>query len=251
MDLEMDVSLASIETVPPKIIGEYDLIVFGFPVFELSMPQIVHDYLDHLPQIDSKGVFLFCTMGLAAGNAFRRVFSYFKIKGFHFLGSAKIKMPGTDGLVMLKENSTFVQKAIEKNYDEVKPADTLVHEIVTVVKEMERGNGVVQFRKSPPFNLLDFMFGWIIHLLYKIMVKYMKKRYWVDDTCNQCNFCVKICPIGNITLEKTGIKFHDQCIVCLRCVHQCPQHSIQIGNFTSGKFRWHGPKGDYHPPLLR
>ena len=105
--------------------------------------------------------------------------------------------------------------------------------------------------QSPPINMWDSIFGWIFHLLYVIMVKFMKKRYWVDDSCNKCNLCVKICPVGNITMEPSGIQFHDQCVVCLRCVHQCPQQAIQIGKFTMGKFRWLGPQGKYRPPTLR
>ena len=249
--LELELSLASIETFAVQQIAEFDLIVFGFPVFELSMPQIVHEYLDQLPHVDSKGVFLFCTMGLAAGNAFRKAFAYFKKKGFHFLGSAKVLMPGTDGLAMLKEDSPYAKKALQRNYDEIKPADALVHQIVRVVKELEIGGDLHPFHTSPPINILDSLFGWLLHLLYVIMVKYMKKRYWVDDSCNRCNLCVKICPVANITLEQNGIQFHDRCVVCLRCLHQCPQHAIQIGSFTQGKFRWHGPKGDYHHPFLR
>ena len=52
---EVEITLASIETIAVQQISEYDLIVFGFPVFELSMSNIVHRYLDQLPQVDSKG----------------------------------------------------------------------------------------------------------------------------------------------------------------------------------------------------
>ena len=249
--LEAEISKSSMETTPVEQLQEYDLIIFGFPVFELSAPQIVHEYLDQLPQVESKGVLLFCTMGLAAGNAIRKVFAYFKAKGFNFLGSAKMKMPGTDGLAMLNEDSSYVKKALQRNYEEIQSADALIHQIVSVVKDLEKGGDLGQYHESPPINFLDSVFGWILHLLYVVMVKYMKKRYWVDDSCNQCNLCVKVCPVGNISMESSGIQFHDQCVVCLRCVHQCPQRAIQIGNFTKDKFRWHGPQGDYHPPLLR
>ncbi|MHA1746215.1 MAG: EFR1 family ferrodoxin [Promethearchaeota archaeon] len=249
--LEVEITKASIETTPVEQLKEYELIVFGFPVFELSAPQIVHEYLDQIPHVESKGVFLFCTMGLAAGNAIRKVFAYFNIKGFNFLGYAKMKMPGTDGLAMLNEDSSYVKKALQRNYEEIQSADALIHQIVSVVKDLEKGGDLGQYHESPPINFLDSVFGWILHLIYVVMVKYMKKRYWVDNSCNKCNLCVKICPVGNITMEPSGIQFHDHCVVCLRCVHQCPQQAIQIGKFTKGKFRWHGPQGKYHPPILR
>jgi hypothetical protein len=37
----------------------------------------------------------------------------------------------------------------------------------------------------------------------------------------------------------------------MRCIHGCPEQAIQIGKRTVGKFRWHGPKGQFKPPRLR
>ena len=45
----------------------------------------------------------------------------------------------------------------------------------------------------------------------------------------------------------TKIVFDDHCVMCLRCIHQCPAEAIQIGKMTLGKFRWHGPLGDFKP----
>jgi hypothetical protein len=40
-------------------------------------------------------------------------------------------------------------------------------------------------------------------------------------------------------------------VLCLRCLHACPQEAIQIGKLTVDKFRWKGPKGDFKPLRMR
>ena len=55
---------------------------------------------------------------------------------------------------------------------------------------------LIVFQKKVPFNILDWCFGWLFHLMYIILVKIMKKRFRIDDNCNLCKLCVKICPVN-------------------------------------------------------
>ena len=56
-------------------------------------------------------------------------------------------------------------------------------------------------------------------------------RIVVNDRCISCGSCVRACPAGAITLEKTRIVVSTlRCINCGRCVEVCPVKAI---NFTS------------------
>ena len=79
------------------------------------------------------------------------------------------------------------------------------------------------------------------------MVYFMKKKFHATEECTFCELCVKNCPVQNISIFEKNIVFGDQCVMCLRCIHQCPAEAIQIGKITLGKFRWHGPLGDFKP----
>ena len=60
-------------------------------------------------------------------------------------------------------------------------------------------------------------------------LRYDKDRsFVVDDRCTRCGLCVRICPVGNITLGETGIGYNRACERCFACYHHCPTHAITL-----------------------
>jgi ferredoxin len=186
-------------------------------------------------------------MGLAAGNALRRNWKMFSLKGFSLLGYAKIKMPGSDGLAMLKKNARYVKKAQSKNFTEEKSFAQFLELIQNQIHQLNDGEIISTLKKHIPLNFADVLFGWILRISYKIMMKWFKSLFWVDDKCTKCKLCVNVCPVSNISLTDAGVEFGDKCILCLRCIHQCPVEAIQLKNMTVDRFRWKGPEGNFTP----
>ncbi|RHJ95259.1 nitroreductase family protein [Parabacteroides bouchesdurhonensis] len=60
-----------------------------------------------------------------------------------------------------------------------------------------------------------------------------------QSTCIKCGKCVKVCPSGIFTQEKTkkniGLIHINTCIVCGHCVDVCPTDSVQHSSFPSEK----------------
>ena len=243
----IDVSLLTIENCSPDELKEYDIICFGFPVFELNSPEIVRTFLANLSPIQNKGVFIFCTMGLWDGNAIRKIYKPFQKNGYCFLGSMRILMPGTDGLLMLRKNSRFIKIALEKDYKNLPKVDKFTARIIDITKKLSSGEKLEDLSIKPTFKIASIIIGPPLHLLYLILVNFMKKKFYATEDCTFCELCVKNCPVQNISIIDKEIVFGDQCIMCLRCIHQCPAEAIQIGKITLGKFRWHGPLGDFSP----
>ncbi|MHA1340051.1 MAG: EFR1 family ferrodoxin [Promethearchaeota archaeon] len=256
----VEISRNMLEKFDPNDVLNYDLICLGFPIFELNSPVIVQEFLEKLPNIaigDSQkniGVFFFATMGFASGNAFRKNYKKIKNKGYIFLGGKSFKMSGSDGLIMMKKEAKYVQNALKKNYESLPKVDEFCNHIFNTLRSILDGKTINQLKIKPHFSILDFLFGWIFHLVYLILIKYMKKKYYADEKCTYCQLCIKICPVNNISLHeengKKRIVFGDKCIFCLRCINQCPAAAIQIGKYTVGKFRWHGPKNDFKPLIM-
>jgi ferredoxin len=243
----MDISLLTIENCSPDELKEYDIICFGFPVFELNSPEIVKSFLANLTPIQNKGVFIFCTMGLWDGNAIRKIYKPFQKKGYYFLGSQSIIMPGTDGLVMLDKKSKYVKKALEKDYNCFPKLDKFTTRIIDIANRLSSGENIEELSIKSPFKIVATIIGPPFHLLYLILVNIMKKKFYATKDCTFCELCVKNCPVQNISIIDKKIVFGDQCVMCLRCIHQCPVEAIQIGKLTLGKFRWYGPLGDFKP----
>ena len=245
-----EISLLMIENCSPDVLKEFDLICFGFPVFELNSPNIVRTFLTNLSPTQNKGVFFFCTMGLWEGNAIRKIYKPFQKNRYSFLGSMSITMPGTDGLVMLNKKSKYVKKAREKDYKSLPKVDKFTTRIIDIAKKLSSGEKLEDLSIKPPFKIASTVIGPPFHLLYLILVNFMKKKFYATNNCTFCELCVKNCPVQNISITDKIILFGDQCVMCLRCIHQCPAEAIQIGKITLGKFRWHGPLGDFTPKKL-
>ncbi len=244
---EEEISLATIEIFPPEKIQDYDLICFGFPVYACNSPSYVREYIKKLPSVKNKGLFLFCTKGLSAGNAIYRTYKKFKKKGYNYLGHSSIIMPGSDGLMMFSKDSKYIQKLNIKDFDHIKKTDKFIDLINGCINLIKSGKEVSFFKKRSPIDLLISPLDLILSIVYNSFAKSLKKKLWADENCSRCNTCVKICPVSNITLESDGIHFSNKCFLCMRCINQCPQEAIQFGKHTKGKFRWKGPKKGFKP----
>jgi len=67
------------------------------------------------------------------------------------------------------------------------------------------------------------------------------KNFWVDENCNSCEICKKVCPVENIEITEGKPQWQHKCQQCLACIHWCPQKSIQYSNKTEEKERYHHP----------
>ena len=60
----------------------------------------------------------------------------------------------------------------------------------------------------------------------------MDKQFWVDDKCNQCGICGRVCPSENITMQegKTGLEPSLRAMFCLPAMVPEKGHSIRQKN---------------------
>lgn len=65
------------------------------------------------------------------------------------------------------------------------------------------------------------------------------QKYIVDDKCNNCGTCAKVCPSGNIRVTDK-VEFADKCEACLGCVHLCPKNALHMKSEKSAT-RWRHP----------
>ncbi len=79
------------------------------------------------------------------------------------------------------------------------------------------------------------------------------KEFWVDEKCNRCAVCVKVCPTHNIDMtgpEERPIWNH-RCEQCFACLQWCPREAIQYGRKTPKYERYHHPKVRLQDVLLK
>lgn len=243
----LEIELRTIEQQPAETLEGFDLLVVGFPVYAADAPVFFRDYLDRLPPGNGRGSFVFCTKGAYAGGAVRRALQNLALKDYVPLGGGSVLMPGSDGLSMVSKNSWLARKALQKDYDNLKDADRLIEEMVSVLVDLLDGQRAETRRLALPARARASLSDQVWATLYHASENWTRTRLHADERCEGCGLCVKICPVDNAELCDGHARFSDHCVLCLRCLHACPQEAIQIGKITVGKFRWRGPKGDFKP----
>lgn len=248
-NLSVDSDLGSIENILPKDCAEFDLLIIGFPVFAGASPEFFQQFVNSLPAVNQKGVFVFCTRAMFTGQAIADVYDQLSFKGYIPLGHKIIGMPGSDGLPFMNKNSKYVQRALKKDYSNLSEIDTFADRIAHVINEINQGKSVDSMRRQPPkeLPLLSRVFQLLWDLGYRFAEKKIKPKFWVDEKCIGCQLCIKQCPSKNISMKNGSITFNTHCYMCMRCINRCPREAIQIGKGTINKFRWKGPMGDFKP----
>lgn len=64
--------------------------------------------------------------------------------------------------------------------------------------------------------------------------RYFGRGLYAGDACNGCGLCARRCPRANITMAGGKPAFGGKCVICLRCVYNCPQKAIRarFGQFA-------------------
>lgn len=249
--LPVEIVLRSVEQQPAATLTGFDLLALGFPVYACDSPTLLHSYIEQLPPGAGRGALAFCTKGAWAGNAVPRNLERLARRGYVPLGGTSVGMPGSDGLAFIGKDSWMARAALGKDYDHLVAADRLAERMEQVLTGLQAGIPVEHFRLPRSRHVGGLLLDWLWAAVYHWAEGYLRRRFWADDRCNGCSLCARICPVDNIELLQGRAHFGDHCALCMRCIHACPQEAIQIGQATVGKFRWHGPRGDFKPLRLR
>jgi ferredoxin len=87
----------------------------------------------------------------------------------------------------------------------------------------------------------NILFSWFYRMSFRQVSK-MDKKFWVDDKCNSCGICSKVCPANNIEMVNEKPAWLHRCEQCFACIQWCPQEAIQHGKRTPKYQRYHHPQ---------
>lgn len=65
------------------------------------------------------------------------------------------------------------------------------------------------------------------------------KQYEVSDKCTACGVCIRICPVGNISMTNGKVTFGDNCSQCMGCIQWCDNHAIDFQRKAENRKRYH------------
>ncbi|MHA1821165.1 MAG: EFR1 family ferrodoxin [Promethearchaeota archaeon] len=226
------------------IIEDSDIIGLGFPIHGSDAPDIVRSFVRTLPDENGKSVFLYDTQMTHSGNNTLYIKELIEEKGYIVKWANYFVMPC---------NLDLPQIVICKIPSESRKAK--------ILKETEyKIEKFVQNILDSIFNIegmytVEKIFSYFSKGMFSIeLPKYKKLLYVNEAKCTHCNDCVELCPVNNITVENSKIKFLDSCCLCLRCFNYCKPKAINM-NFkffnTEKSKRYAGPIKGFNPRVLR
>lgn len=231
--------LINISTLREEKIIEINCDVIGIacPIYYGGIPKVVRNVVDKIQKIDNKYIFILATYGGMPGNPIKIIDNSLNSKGMKISSGFLFKMPGNYIALYDARNKKVQIKNFEK-------ANKKIDEIANIINYRK----VVSYEKSP--YIIDRPFSVFSTKRVEGLSSYDKK-FIVDNKCNKCGLCMKICPVNNIKLKDRVITWDGRCEQCMSCIQYCPKEAIQVGSKTINRKRYRNPNVDYFKVLVQ
>lgn len=243
-----------------KIENNADIIGIVFPVYHQDVPLIVKRFINKLNNINNSYIFAVCTYGnspttslkildeliqnvnatLSAGFAVQMPYNYISpsLNILNFFNSFSLNVPSaaqqaemmTEFKIKQKEMADIV---LNQKTSEIETEAELIE---SLIDKLNLRNTLQKFVWLKVAGYKDKT-----GLSFQSALKYMDYGFKVDNNCNSCKICTKVCPVNNIVIKTGKPKWQHSCEQCFACLQWCPQSAIQFKEGTKGQKRYHHP----------
>ncbi len=190
---------------------EDEAIGFVFPCYGFGVPRLVSDFIKK-STFKADYFFSIMTYGNIAASGLRHIEN---------IGSgAGIQFNYTDEILMIDNYLPIYKIEDQLKQEDAKKIDETLDRIIRNVANREDK----LIRKG---IALDISSQCVRSLVAKFARDGSDKGFVVQDSCNRCGVCEKVCPVNNIKMGKKP-EFLHRCEMCLACIHNCPQNAIDL-----------------------
>lgn len=233
-DLEKELGTA--ETIPiAKLINSASICVSAprigiiCPVYMWGLPLIVREFIEKSDFENSQYVFGIVTYGGLPAASLVQFNKLLKQKGRRLSAGFAVHMPGNYTPLY----GAFSEKRQKRLF---KKQEAKTKQIAATIRDCKEA------RIEKSFFLVNLIFSSLFYRFGSPKIPMMDKDFWINEKCNGCALCEKICPVNNIKMEQTQPKWQHHCQQCLACLHWCPNEAIEFGKNTPGRKRYHHPQ---------
>lgn len=198
-----------------------------FPVYCFGTPNIIKEFITKLNVSDSAYLFAAVSFGGLLSRALPIFRRECKKAGLKLNAGFGVQMPGN-------AVSTYDLIPEEKQKEFAQLFEQRIPEIASAVKG--------RIINKPETRQLFFQP--LMSMLHPVFMKGIAKgakEYHTTAQCQLCGECVKMCPVGNISIEEKQVLWGEKCEQCMACIQWCSREAIQIGDKTADRKRYHHP----------
>jgi ferredoxin/flavodoxin len=203
----------------PDDTTKVDLLGVGTPCFSSQSPTPVKEFLRILPPLKGQRSIAFATSSGAPGRVLFDMASLLRGKGADVLGTFLAR-----GEVHHPAPHMIGQFMGRPNDDDLIRARQFAFTVAEHVS-MSRDGLLLNNRPNvlkPGLGFYDLMGLALSDKMLRLMMPEPKPD---PVKCDQCQWCVDECPMGNIRLLSAPI-LGDRCIRCYHCLNGCPQKAF-------------------------
>jgi ferredoxin len=211
--------------IPYVVHDSADLLGIVFPVYADGLPRIVEYFVNSLEIPSGAYIFAVANYGESAGGSLLQMDNILREKGRSLSAAFGIKMPDNTQILFPPGEKAEQEEDLRQEAEKVKIIAQIVRIKEVALDDLEktrRSRGASWVR--PPFDPRE-----------------MAKKFWVNENCNGCGICGKVCPVDNIAMKDGKPVWLDKCEQCAACLQWCPKEAVQFGDKTSGWGRYHHP----------
>ncbi len=202
------------------------LIVFVSPVHGFNYPPVMLNFIARFPKGNNKVILMDTRAGMLIGNfnlpglsgaAFLFSSLILKIKGYSIAGTKPVDLPSNWISLHPGLNSRTIQILHEKQK----------------AKVLDFGEQILSGKKiyvSFPELIIDVIIA-PISIAYYLVGRFMfAKTFYASGDCNNCDVCIKNCPVKAIVKNDNRPFWTFKCESCMRCMSNCPKKSIETAH---------------------
>jgi ferredoxin len=215
--------------VPSSVIG------IIFPVHMWGVPGPVIRFISEIKSLSPEYLFAITANSGQVANTLLQLRNLLKKQGFDLSCGYEIKMP-----------SNYIPWGGAESKEKQEQKFELARRKLSTIFSVVNDRGIAPVERGPLWQRL------LLTLVYKLsfsQVPKMDAKYWVDEKCNHCGICSRICPADNIKMIEGKPIWNHHCEQCMACIQWCPERAIQYGKKTPQYARYHQPEIDLQDVL--
>ncbi|MDP3914020.1 MAG: EFR1 family ferrodoxin [Bacteroidota bacterium] len=225
----MEVSLINIgktvrrEIEPPEPDA---LMAFVSPIHGFNYPPVMLNFLFHFPKGQNKVLLLNTRAGMLIGNwitpGLTGIAFYFsalilKLKGYSIRSMFPVDMPSNWISVHPGLNERTVKYLHERNQEKVY---RFAEKVLSGGSDFRGLYEIIQDVLISPISLGYYFVGRF----------FFAKTYYASADCNNCDLCIKACPVKAIKKVDNRPYWTFSCESCMHCMSNCPKRAIETGH---------------------